>query len=90
VLKLSNSNPAGFRRDAQHGHNLEVQPIYIRVRSGFDTIPAQLKLRPTRKSRCHSDIVNNISPFGQITSTISPSGQVGDIRVGQFSLRLEF
>ncbi len=36
------------------------------------------------------DIVNNASPFGQITSTISPSGQVGDIRVGQFSLRLEF
>jgi hypothetical protein len=36
------------------------------------------------------DIVNNASPFGQITSTLSPSGQVGDIRVGQFSLRLEF
>jgi hypothetical protein len=36
------------------------------------------------------DIVNNISPFGQILSTLSPSGQVGDIRVGQFSLRLEF
>ena len=36
------------------------------------------------------DIVNNASPFGQITSTISPSGQVGDIRVAQFSLRLEF
>jgi hypothetical protein len=36
------------------------------------------------------DIVNNASPFGQIESTISPSGQVGDIRVGQFSLRLEF
>jgi len=36
------------------------------------------------------DIVNNASPFGQITSTINPSGQVGDIRVGQFSLRLEF
>ncbi len=36
------------------------------------------------------DIVNSASPFGQITSTISPSGQVGDIRVGQFSLRLEF
>ena len=36
------------------------------------------------------DIVNSASPFGQITSTISPSGQVGDIRVAQFSLRLEF
>ena len=36
------------------------------------------------------DIVNNASPFGQITSTISPSGQLGDIRVAQFSLRLEF
>ncbi len=36
------------------------------------------------------DIINNASPFGQITSTISPSGQVGDIRVAQFSLRLEF
>jgi hypothetical protein len=36
------------------------------------------------------DIVNNASPFGQITATISPSGQVGDIRVAQFSLRLEF
>ncbi len=36
------------------------------------------------------DIVNNASPFGQITSTISPSGQIGDIRVAQFSLRLEF
>ena len=36
------------------------------------------------------DIVNNASPFGQISSTISPSGQVGDIRVAQFSLRLEF
>jgi hypothetical protein len=36
------------------------------------------------------DIVNNASPFGQIASTISPSGQVNDIRVAQFSLRLEF
>jgi len=36
------------------------------------------------------DIVNNASPFGQITSTISPSGQNGDYRVAQFSLRLEF
>jgi hypothetical protein len=36
------------------------------------------------------DIVDNASPFGQITSTISPPGQVGDIRVAQFSLRLEF
>jgi len=36
------------------------------------------------------DIVNNASPFGQISSTLSPAGQVGDIRVGQFSLRLEF
>jgi hypothetical protein len=36
------------------------------------------------------DIIDNASPFGQITSTISPSGQVGDIRVAQFSLRLEF
>ncbi|HSY34631.1 MAG TPA: carboxypeptidase-like regulatory domain-containing protein [Acidobacteriaceae bacterium] len=36
------------------------------------------------------DIVNNVSPFGQILQTLSPSGQVGDIRVGQFSLRLEF
>lgn len=36
------------------------------------------------------NIVQNASPYGQITSTISPSGQVGDIRVGQFSLRLEF
>ena len=36
------------------------------------------------------DIVNDASPFGQITSTISPSGQNGDIRVAQFSLRLEF
>ncbi|MGA8937643.1 MAG: carboxypeptidase-like regulatory domain-containing protein [Acidobacteriaceae bacterium] len=36
------------------------------------------------------DIVDNVSPFGQITSTISPSGQTGDIRVAQFSLRLEF
>ena len=36
------------------------------------------------------DIVNNANPFGQITSTISPSGQIGDIRVAQFSLRLEF
>ena len=36
------------------------------------------------------DIVDNASPFGQITSTLSPSGQIGDIRVGQFSLRLEF
>ena len=36
------------------------------------------------------DIVDNASPFGQITATISPAGQVSDIRVGQFSLRLEF
>ncbi len=36
------------------------------------------------------DIIDNASPFGQITSTISPSAQVGDIRVAQFSLRLEF
>ncbi|MGA7156170.1 MAG: carboxypeptidase-like regulatory domain-containing protein [Acidobacteriaceae bacterium] len=36
------------------------------------------------------DIVNNASPFGQITSTISPPGQIGDIRVAQFSLRMEF
>jgi len=36
------------------------------------------------------DLVHNASPFGQITSTISPSGQNGDIRVGQFSLRLDF
>lgn len=36
------------------------------------------------------DIVNSGSSFGQIISTISPSGQAGDIRVGQFSLRLEF
>lgn len=36
------------------------------------------------------DIVNNASPFGQISSTISPAGQISDIRVAQFSLRLEF
>jgi hypothetical protein len=37
-----------------------------------------------------TNIVNNAGIFGQVSSTISPAGQVGDIRVGQFSLRVEF
>jgi hypothetical protein len=37
-----------------------------------------------------TNIVGNASIFGQISSTISPAGQVGDIRVAQFALRVEF
>ena len=37
-----------------------------------------------------TNIMANAGIFGQVTSTIGPAGQVGDIRVGQFSLRLEF
>ena len=36
------------------------------------------------------NIVNNTSPFGQITSTVNEPGAGYGSRVGQFSLRLEF
>jgi len=36
------------------------------------------------------NIVGNARNFGQITSTINYAGVLGDYRVGQFSLRLEF